>query len=66
MFDNEDAAIGFLRDLYPNFDDYEARELVDLLCQDYAEHYDTTEGWWETSPDEMRARANNIVATCSF
>ena len=66
MFDDEFAAISFLRQTYPHFDDYEFRELVDLLCQDYAEETDTTEGWWELSEDEMREWAEDIIATSSF
>lgn len=66
MFDNEDAAIGYLRDLYPHFNGDEFRALVDLLCQDHAEEADTIEGWWELSEDEMREWAEEIVATSNF
>lgn len=66
MFKNENAAIAYLRQLYPDFDNYDFRELVDLICQDHAEENDTTEGWWELSADELRDWAADIVATCSF
>lgn len=66
MFYDEDDATTFLRRTFPDFDDYEFYELVSLIIQDHAEETDTTEGWWQVSADDLRAWAENIVATCNF